>query len=112
MPEGISIIKINSATGTRVEDFEDGMTEYFYQENPPPRAQVVLPPLLEENDNSENALTNQAQQVLQPEIILSPAEPTPSVSVNPAVNEPPARVIKPEPPSSGQNAAAKILNPH
>lgn len=112
MPEGISIIKINPATGTRVEDFEDGMTEYFYQENPPPRAQVVLPPLLEENDNSENTLNNQAQQVLQPEIILSPTEPSLPTSTNPAANESPARSIKPEQPSSGQNAAAKILNPH
>jgi penicillin-binding protein 1A len=36
VPEGVSSLKINIATGEHVADDENGMYEYFYNESPPP----------------------------------------------------------------------------
>jgi penicillin-binding protein 1A len=105
MPDGISTIKIDPTTGIRADDDESGIIEYFYHENPPPQVEIPLPPLLD-GEGSENAVTNQAQNVLQPEIILTPANP------NQAGPNQPNRVVKPEPPNAGQNPAARILNPN
>ncbi len=38
VPDGISSIKINPATGQRVSDSDGGLYEYFYSEFPPPEA--------------------------------------------------------------------------
>ncbi|HYN54759.1 MAG TPA: PBP1A family penicillin-binding protein, partial [Methylotenera sp.] len=105
MPDGISVIKIDPTTGTRADDDESGIVEYFYHENPPPQVESFLPGLFGD-ENSDNAVTDQAQQVLQPEIILSPSIP------NQTGPNQPNRGTKPEPSENGQNAAAKILNPN
>ena len=104
MPDGISVIKIDPTTGTRADDDESGIVEYFYHENPPPQVESFLPGLFGD-ENSDNAVTDQAQQVLQPEIILSPSIP------NQTGPSQPNRETKPEP-TNGQNAAARILNPN
>ena len=101
MPDGVVAINIDPKTGTRDSG---GITEYFYHENPPTLVEADLPPLLDGSQNYEepsfnSPLTNQPQQILQPEIVL-PAKPTPT---NPS-----------PPPSSGhsdaQSNAAKLLN--
>ena len=97
MPEGVVAIYIDPTTGIRDEN---GILEYFYHENPPPQIEMQLPSLLD--DAGEPASVNQAQQVLQPEITLSPATPGQT-----APNQTP-RSAKTDP----QNAASKILNPH
>ncbi len=38
VPEGISSLKINQATGQHVRDVDNGLYEYFYNEFPPPEA--------------------------------------------------------------------------
>ena len=38
VPEGVSYLKINPATGQRVSDSDSGLFEYFYNEFPPPDA--------------------------------------------------------------------------
>ena len=101
MPDGVVAMNIDPTTGTRDDS---GITEYFYHENPPPLVEADLPPLLDGSQNSDESglnspLTNQPQQILQPEIVL-PAKPTPA---NPSA-----------PPSNGhsdaQSNAAKLLN--
>jgi penicillin-binding protein 1A len=104
MPDGVMAVNIDPATGIRDES---GMTEYFYNENPPPEITSQLPPM-EDPSNAPESAAHQAQQLLQPEINLTPRHSAP-----PATNNP-ARPINPEPSSatqgSAQNAAAKILS--
>lgn len=102
MPDGVVAISIDPTTGTRDDS---GIVEYFYHENPPPQIESPLPPLLDGNENSDEpgltpASQNQAQQVLQPDIVLPPAthHKTPTGP----------QAAKPDP----QNAAAKMLNSH
>ena len=97
MPEGISVINIDPTTGIRDES---GMTEYFYQEYPPPQVEVPLPSL-EDGESTNDPLTNQAQRALQPEVIVNPITP----------NQP-IKGAKTEPSNTGQGAAARILNPN
>jgi penicillin-binding protein 1A len=97
MPEGISVINIDPTTGIRDES---GMTEYFYQEYPPPQVEVPLPSL-EDGESTNDPLTNQAQHALQPEVTVNPITPNQST-----------KSTKTEPSNAGQGAAAKILNPN
>lgn len=71
MPEGVIALRIDPTTGVRADNDENGIYEYFYQENPPPEVEVELPLMLEDDPMS------QAQQILQPQL-LSP--PTPSLA--------------------------------
>ncbi|MGB2833406.1 MAG: PBP1A family penicillin-binding protein [Methylotenera sp.] len=111
MPEGVVAINIDPARGTRSDS---GILEYFYHENTPPYYEEPLPPLLNEDENPDgtyvpdgtDAQQQQAQQVLQPEIILSPATPN---KVPPKENEP--AKSEPNPSADPQNAASKMLNP-
>jgi penicillin-binding protein 1A len=103
MPDGVMAVNIDPATGIRDES---GMTEYFYNENPPPEIESQLPPMEDPNSAPESAV-HQAQHLLQPEITLAPKHSAPPVTNNPA------RPINPESASatqgSAQNAAAKML---
>ena len=104
MPEGVVAINIDPTTGTRDDG---GILEYFYHENPPPMVEPDLPPLLDGSENSDEsgftpASPNQAQQLLQPEIVLPPP------ASNPA--EPHKQPQGAQ--TDSQNTAAKVLNPH
>jgi len=44
VPEGVSSIKIDPDTGTRVEDDQPGIYEYFYHEFPPPEPDIDAGP--------------------------------------------------------------------
>lgn len=98
MPDGVMAINIDATTGIRDEN---GITEYFYNEYPPPEGAYASPVL---EDNSEPALpiSNQAQQLLQPEVILSPT------TSNQATTNQATKSTK----SDVQNTAAKLLSPN
>lgn len=41
-PPGIVAVKVNAETGTRAEEFDAGVVDYFYQEFPPPEAAPLM----------------------------------------------------------------------
>ncbi|MFW5431875.1 MAG: penicillin-binding protein 1A [Methylophilaceae bacterium] len=48
IPKGVMSLKIDPTTGTMVDDdyqYDDGVFEYFYHENPPPLLELDFPPL-------------------------------------------------------------------
>lgn len=106
MPEGVTPIYIDPTTGTRDEN---GVLEYFYHENPPPEIGSASSPLDGNENSSEpgstSASPNQAQQILQPEITLSPATPGKIPPTQRAPNQP-SQNVQPNP----QNTAARLLN--
>jgi penicillin-binding protein 1A len=109
MPEGVSAIYIDPTTGTRDDS---GILEYFYHENPPPQIESSFPPLLDGSESSdETGFTatppNQAQQMLQPEIVLPPSTAN-KTSTSPTGSNNQSQRAQPDP----QNAAAKMLNSH
>lgn len=73
VPDGIMALRIDPVTGIRADNDENGIYEYFYHENPPPEVEVELPSLFD-SENTEETPLNQAQKLLQPEIVL-PAKP-------------------------------------
>ncbi len=48
VPDGISYLKINPATGQKVSDSDNGLYEYFYNEFPPSESDADTPPELEQ----------------------------------------------------------------
>ena len=100
MPEGVIEINIDPVTGTRDDA---GILEYFYQENAPRSVEYDSAPMLEGRNNSDDPAfntppQNQAQQTLQPEIII-PAKPTP-------MTHPPSSNAN----SDAHSSAIKLLN--
>lgn len=45
IPQGVVKLKINADDGTLAGDFDEGIDEYFYHENPPPSAAYDIPSL-------------------------------------------------------------------
>lgn len=87
VPDGIMALRIDPVTGVRADNDENGIYEYFYHENPPPEVEEQLPSLFDDLEGTEDAQLNQAQKLLQPEIILpanpsatKPAESTPKTT--------------------------------
>ncbi len=107
MPDGVMTVNIDPTTGIRDEG---GIMEYFYHENPPPQVESYSTPLDDAGNPIEPAI-NQAQQVLQPNITLSPTTPN-KIPLNQSGANQPAKTPKYETQNSGQNAAAKVLNPN
>ena len=52
VPEGVSSIKIDPLTGTRVAEGEPGINEYFYHEFPPPEVEPEFSPIPGFSDGS------------------------------------------------------------
>ncbi|MBA3695555.1 MAG: penicillin-binding protein 1A [Methylotenera sp.] len=109
MPDGISSIKIDPTTGIRADNDDSGIYEYFYHENPPPQVEIPIPPVTEGSDDTTDALTSQAQHVLQPDVVHS----TPTITPNAVPNKPqlppaPARKLEP---SITPNVVIKPLMP-
>jgi penicillin-binding protein 1A len=93
VPDGIMALRIDPATGIRADNDENGIYEYFYHENPPPEIEEQLPSLFDDLEGTEDLQLNQAQKLLQPEIILpakppaaKPAESTPKTTETPSKN--------------------------
>jgi len=88
IPEGVTPIFIDPITGTRDDS---GTLEYFNHENPPPKIEPNLPPMLDANENTgESYLQNTAPQILQPE--RAPPLPTPT-SANPDPHKTAAKML-------------------
>jgi len=78
------------------------MYEYFYQENPPPSVEIVLPPMQDPTDT----------EFPPDSMIDNPLSPPPSVRGSHENNDALPRVSRDEPPpSDGADAAARIMNP-
>jgi penicillin-binding protein 1A len=105
MPDGVDAINVDPTTGTRDNS---GVIEYFYHENPPPQIESSTPIPLNSSQGIEGvgASLNQAQQLLQPEIVLSPSAANKSTSSSGLNNS------SQHTPSDSQNTAAKILKPN
>ncbi|MDI1308721.1 MAG: penicillin-binding protein 1A [Methylotenera sp.] len=111
MPDGVIAMNINPTTGTRDEN---GITEYFYHENPPPLLEN-LPPLLEDGQNSDDfntASPNQAQQLLQPDPLAPNSKPGAiSKPIAPIPNNLNQKQSLPQSPNAGTNPASVIPTP-
>lgn len=89
VPEGIMQVKIDDFTGTHVYEDEEGVYEYFYQENPPPATYIELTPLEELPDayNSDSGFPDSmADNPLQPQ--------APSLSKQPQNHTPTERPVE------------------
>ena len=121
VPEGIMQVKINSYSGTHVYEDEEGIYEYFYQENPPPATYVDLTPLEELPDayNPDSGVPNSmTDNPLQPQPPTLPEQSQNHTPTNRPVERPAAeqapRQANPAPNSDGvdsSGSAARILNP-
>jgi penicillin-binding protein 1A len=126
IPTGVDKIKINPHNGTQVNDFDEGIYEYFYQESPPPEAVVDIPSLEESTDHStplDEPLPNPLQPqppALAPNVEDKAAKSTDSLpkaekSPKPEPIVPVAN--KPQTPRHDMNdlqynnPAARVLNP-
>ncbi len=139
VPDGVMIVRIDELTGVLVEEYEDGINEYFYHENPPPTAETFLPPMQEPADSDfPESLIQNPMQPQPPQLApateeppqgfsgananrQTPPSPTNASSTNAALpaNSIPANsknVPKPAPkparkPTNSTDSAANILNP-
>ena len=113
VPDGVMKVKINGATGTLINEDDDGIYEYFYQENPPPSHEYVLPPMEEPTsaDFPDNAFPNSMTD--------NPLQPQPPDAPEPIRNPPVIIDRNPEQPrpiqgpaeKNNNNSAARVLNP-
>lgn len=121
IPDGVMTVKINPDTGVLVGEDEDGINEYFYHENPPPTAEIALPPMEEPDvssfpENMINPLQWQPEpsgplpnnQDKQNEPAIKPIRD--SALDTKAANKP-KPVAKPASTVGGSDAAAQMLSP-
>lgn len=121
IPDGVMTVKINPDTGVLVGEDEDGINEYFYHENPPPTAEIALPPMEEPDISSfpENMI-NPLQWQPEP---INPAPNNQDKQNEPAIKpvrdsaqdakaaNKPKPVAKPASTVGGSDAAAQMLSP-
>ncbi len=112
VPDGVMKVKIDPLLGTLINEDEEGMYEYFYQENPPPSVETILPPM---NDPTESDFPD---SVFPDSILDNPLQPqAPRRSESPQYNraaELPNRQANPTPNNNDTNdadSAASMLNP-
>lgn len=134
VPDGVMVVRVDAETGVLVNQDEEGVDEFFYNENPPPSIETLLPPLQEptESDFPESLIQNPMQPQPPPiapsaPVTQEPQDGSSGAGVNRTVplgtasatnlnsNAKPAtkpNEVKPtkKPPSS-TNSAARILNP-
>jgi len=63
VPEGVSSIKIDLATGTRANEDESGVYEYFYHEFPPPEIEPTFTPIPGFPDTIPGHESNQNKEI-------------------------------------------------
>ena len=120
VPAGLMSLRINPTTGTLVDENEAGISEYFYNENPPPLLELELPPLMDlfESDFPMGDLQNNP---LQPGTPLITNNPLPEVTQNPATSNNTISTTKPKEPTpdtkpssdhtTSTGRARSVLNP-
>lgn len=97
-PDGIMQLKIDPLLGIMIGEDEEGEYEYFYQENPPPEVEVVLPPLLDPT-------ADDFPQHIPSNMLDNPLQPKPPVNMPPP--EPPDESVRAEPRPIPQQAITK-----
>ena len=114
VPDGVMKVKINGSSGTKVDDNEYGIYEYFYQESPPPSHHYVMPPV------DEPTSTDFPDNTFPDSITDNPLHPQPPDAPDPVRNPPIIIEHSPEQtrPIQGpanrnenENSAAHVLNP-
>lgn len=98
VPDGVMEVKIDALTGTLADENEEGIYEYFYQENPPPTVEKILPPM-EEPSESDFPPDNFINNPLQPQPPSALPEP------------PPPQAAPKQRESTPDEASARALNP-
>jgi penicillin-binding protein 1A len=115
VPDGVMQLKIDPLLGILIGEDEEGIYEYFYNENPPPEVETYLPPM--EDPTSEDfpissfpeSLTDNPLQRQSPPL-PSPAAPEPREAMPPIIEHSPRPA---NPPASNDNSdpAGRMLNP-
>ena len=114
VPDGVMKVKINGSSGTKVDDDEYGIYEYFYQESPPPSHHYVMPPV------DEPTSAEVPDNAFPDSITDNPLHPQPPDAPDPVRNPPIIIEHSPEHtrPIQGpanrnenENSAAHVLNP-
>ena len=108
VPDGVMKVKIDGLTGTLINEDEDGIYEYFYQENPPPSVEALLPPMEEPTaaDFPESAFPNSLTD--NP---LQPQQPEPSRKNTGEPKEQARPIQGPINKNGSDNSATSVLNP-
>ena len=115
VPDGVMQLKIDPLLGIMISEDEEGIYEYFYQENPPPEVETYLPPLEEPTaadfpeSTFPDSITDNPLQLPQ-----APNEqPQNNTNTARSINERPTRQAGPSNSNSiGSNdSAARVLNP-
>jgi penicillin-binding protein 1A len=92
IPDGVMTVKVDALTGTLAEEDEEGIYEYFYQENPPPVMQRDLPPMEDPSDSGypdngfPNSMSDNPLQPQPPDLNSAPA-PAPAPQNNTSRDE-------------------------
>ena len=111
VPDGVMQVKIDPLTGTLINEDEDGIYEYFYQENPPPKVETVLPPMEEPTEADFPASAYPDSITDNP---LQPQPPDAPIRNNPVIIERGSEQARPaQAPSNNSDggSAARVLNP-
>ncbi len=99
VPEGVSAIKIDPVTGTRVdEDDSEGVYEYFYHENPPPDTPSFFSELFGGSDDEGEEPATDSEQAPSSDSTFSPLLPNrapPQPAPPKVIREPQPNPLKP-----------------
>lgn len=107
VPDGVMTVKIDPLTGVLMNEYEEGIDEYFYFENPPPSVETILPPMQEptESDFPDSLIQNPMQPQAPP---AAPPPQEPSDSFSGASNSRPIQSVPPN--GNVTNVALPINN--
>jgi penicillin-binding protein 1A len=106
VPDGVMTVKIDPTLGTLINEDEEGVYEYFYQENPPPAVETILP-AMEDPTESDFPPDNLPNNPLQPE----PPQLMDELPDDIDVPRPSRPAGTPRNSDNGADAAANVLNP-
>jgi penicillin-binding protein 1A len=106
VPDGVMTVKIDPTLGTLINEDEEGVYEYFYQENPPPSVEIILP-AMEDPTESDFPPDNLPNNPLQP----GPPELSDELPAELDVPRPSRPASAPRNQNNNSDAAANVLNP-
>jgi penicillin-binding protein 1A len=110
VPDGVMKVKIDALLGTLINEDEEGIYEYFYQESPPPSVETILPPM-EEPSAADFPESSFPRSMTDNPLQLAPKpEPPQNDSATARLN----KKTKPNPSSSdsdNSDTATRLLNP-
>jgi penicillin-binding protein 1A len=112
-PDGVMQLKIDPLLGILISEDEEGIYEYFYNENPPPEVEMYIPPL-EEPTSEDFPISSfpdsMTDNPLQPPPLPPPPTLEPREAMPPVIEHSPRPA---NPPSNQDNsdAAGRMLNP-